>query len=197
MFKMKFPVTVPEGGVKEGESFFAEVPDDEGEKAGFRYKLFDCFSVASFKDPMFWSAWCCSGLFLGQLLQRLKMTFYGMQTDDDQYKMTCKILSVSYFVALLIGFILVFATGTGVFVTLPFFFYMTVLLVMIRSYLRKKYEIPTQYFDKYPIVDDICYSFFCTCCTLYQLGRQTHDETEYKYQFDSPTGLPEDAPEVV
>ena len=135
-------------------------------------------------------------------MQRLKRTFYGVETGDDKYKNdcnigTCKIVSIAFFIALLIAFILVIATAGGTFVVLfPFQIYMLVMICLMRGSMREKYNIPGQLCGDSPL-DDCCYSYWCMPCTLLQLVRHTHDEKVYQYEFGSETGLPEDAPEVV
>lgn len=193
----KFTVTVPEGGVKAGQEFTTVAPfaseDDAGTSGNsFRYGLFECCTC----DAQFFMGWCCSAIVLGQLLQRLKLTFYGVKTDDDQYQNSCMILTIAYGVAVLLGLILAIATGSGVFIMYVFGIYMIVVLTITRLYMRKLYSIPGQLFGDSPL-DDCCYSYWCTCCTILQLVRHTHDEKVYAYKYDSKTGLPEGAPEIV
>lgn len=189
-------MTVPAGGVKAGQEFTTTAPfPSEGAMTPanrFRNGLFECCTC----DAQFWMGWCCSAVLLGQLLQRLKLSFYGVKTEDDQYKNSCMILTIAYGVSVLLGLILAIATGAGVLVAYVFAIFMIVVLTMTRSYMRKLYSIPGQLFGE-GLLDDCCYAYWCTCCTILQLARHTHDEKVYRYKFDSKTGLPEGAPDIV
>lgn len=187
-------MTVPAGGVKAGQEFTTTAPFEDGITPAnkFRYSLFECCTC----DAQFWMGWCCSAIVLGQLLQRLKLNFYGVKTGDDQYKNSCMILTIAYGVAILLGLILAIATGAGILVSYVFGIFMIVVLTITRSYMRNLYSIPGQMCGD-GLLDDCCYSYWCTCCTILQLARHTHDEKVYMYKFDSKTGLAEGAPDIV
>jgi hypothetical protein len=72
---------------------------------------------------------------------------------------------------------------------------------MLVIYTRTRYET-RQYFDIPPeycgcccsgMMEDCCLQVFCSCCSTIQIARHTHDEERYPYQFDTRTGLPDDA----
>ena len=50
----------------------------------WRHELFSCFDICG--NGMFWMAWCCTYIAIGQLLQRLKMNICGQPGGD--YKNT-------------------------------------------------------------------------------------------------------------
>lgn len=105
-------VSVPPGGVKEGEMFDAPIVTavaDEGALAtplldaaskdvaaakavsgAWRHGLFECFDTCG--NGVFWMACCCPLIAMGQLLQRLKMNFMG--EPKGSYKNTCMIWTV-------------------------------------------------------------------------------------------------------
>jgi len=188
-----FTVTVPAGGVREGEEFKTIAPfAAEEEPNSFRFGLFESFKCA----PQFLMGCLCSGVLLGQLLQRLKMSFYGVKTNDDQHENSCMIMTVAYGIAVLLGLILAIATGAGFMIMYVYLLYLVIVLTLTRLHMRNLYSIPGQAFGDTPM-DDFCYSFWCTCCTLVQMSRHTHDEKIYGYRYDTKTGLPEGAPGIV
>lgn len=188
-----FTVSVPRGGVRAGEEFTTVAPfAAEDEPNRFRFGLFEWWTG----DSQCVMGYFCSGCLLGQLLQRLKLSFYGVKTNDDQYENSCIIMTVAYGIALLLGFILVIATGAGFMIMYIYLLYLVVVLTLTRLHMRNLYRIPGQMFGDTPL-DDFCFSFWCTCCTLLQLTRHTHDGNVYNYRYDTKTGLPEGAPEVV
>jgi Cys-rich protein (TIGR01571 family) len=137
--------------------------------------------------------WCCSAIVLGQLMQRIKLNFLA-QPDAEASKNTCMILTVAYGVSYLIGFILAVAMGGAVFTVYPFVIYMIIVITITRMHMRKKYRIPGGVFGD-SVLDDCCHAYWCTCCSILQMVRHTHDEKVHQYKFDSKTGLQDDAPD--
>jgi Cys-rich protein (TIGR01571 family) len=67
-----------------------------------------------------------------------------------------------------------------------------IMLVRIRMEFRKHYKINGS------CCADFCTMWFCSCCSIMQMLRQTHDEDEYKYSCCScMTGLEDNAPQIV
>lgn len=101
-------VSVPPGGVKEGEMFDARIvtavidkgalsvppldaaSNDVALVGAWRHGIFSCFDT--FCNGMFWMACCCPLIAIGQLLQRLKMNFMGQ--PNGLYKNTCVVWTI-------------------------------------------------------------------------------------------------------
>jgi Cys-rich protein (TIGR01571 family) len=67
-----------------------------------------------------------------------------------------------------------------------------VMLVKIRMEFRKHYRIEGN------CCADFCTMWCCSCCSVIQMLRQTHDKDAYRYSCCScMTGLPENAPDIV
>ena len=58
------------------------------------------------------------------------------------------------------------------------------LVIKTRGFLRREYNIP-----KSILFEDAVVSFFCTCCTLAQMGRHTADYDTYAARACTKTGL--------
>jgi Cys-rich protein (TIGR01571 family) len=195
----EFVVTVPEGGVTEGQSFQVPYPagitsaagkkDDLGAPTGrWRDGCFDCFDV--FCKLLFWQGWCCSPFLYGQLAQRLGLNYCGQPGGGSN---TCKTISMTFVIYYCLCLI-----GLGFFV-LPFFFVWIIILGMnTRFNYRKKYEIPATCFNCCDgMLDDCMCAWLCECCTGIQMARHTHPEAQYPYQCCTETGLPANAPGIV
>mmetsp|Transcript_16319 Transcript_16319/g.23015 ORF Transcript_16319/g.23015 Transcript_16319/m.23015 type:complete len:221 (+) Transcript_16319:133-795(+) len=191
-----FQVTVPEGGVKEGQMLEVPYPDfavgavepplADAPQGAWRDSLFSCFDV--FCNGMFWQAFCCTPLIIGQLLGRLRLDFCGSPggNPSDVWKYVLIMLCIY-----LIGSC--FAIGAFLY---PFvFIWVLVTMTRIRGTLRRKYEIPAGTCGE--SMDDCCCAFWCTCCASIQMARHTHDYHKYPYQCCESTGLPVGAPEIV
>jgi hypothetical protein len=102
-----FTVIVPKGGVTEGQHFEVPYPakstpvamtmtggappatpsDPNPAITGrWRNDLCTCFDVCG--SGMFWQAFCCTPLLLGQLMQRRKLNACGEPSNPDTYKNT-------------------------------------------------------------------------------------------------------------
>jgi Cys-rich protein (TIGR01571 family) len=64
-------------------------------------------------------------------------------------------------------------------------------LCKTRQSVRHQYSIPE---ERCVGCEDICCSFFCTCCTLAQMSRHTGEYESYPATCCTQTGLPPDAP---
>jgi PLAC8 family len=213
-----FTVTVPKGGVTEGQQFEVPYPTETiyptavtvsgGEAPAtqnpnpaitgrWRNDLCTCFEVCG--SGMFWQGWCCFPLLVGQVMQRRKLNACGSPvTSPDSYKNTFYIVA-----AVWVLFIVVWgATTPGSFVNnfvyLAFWIYMAIILTQTRFFYRKLYKIPA---DTCGCCDgrmeDFCCGYWCGCCTAIQMARHSHDHNKYPYSCCATTGLNMDAPEIV
>lgn len=187
-----FMVTVPEGGVKEGEQFQVPFPDDTMATAGmdkdavkgkWKVGLFDSCNVAA---GYWWMACCCSPILMAQVMQRLGLNAIGSKSSlpDPTKGSACMIISVITVICSLVYFLRV-----------PLLIYIVVIGTRYRMYMRRKYDIPTD--NCGDGVEDCCCVFWCSCCVACQTHKHTHDDIKYPYSCFAPTGLAEDAPSVV
>lgn len=151
-----------------------------------------------------WMACCCNAILLGQLMTRLRLNWCGREDDEAAVRTFGIIVSIS-FVCLLLC-----ALGVGFFVAPFFLIWLVVLATRIRNHLRHHYHIPPhRHFacgggsDKDDgsdswggVMEDLCCSLWCSCCSSIQMIQQTHDTINYPYECFSPTGLPTFAPVV-
>ena len=201
-----FTVTVPEGGVKEGQHFEVPYPTtfDNGSggavtpvkpdlgapKGRWRHDLCDCCQVCCCTG-ICCNAWCCPGLVVGQIAQRFKLSFCGTPTTD--YGSTFNSWAVVWGI-----YILLMLTGIAESLQLIMGIMLAIVIMNIRYHMRKHYEIqPSCCTCCDGKMDDFCCGCCCTCCVTIQMARHTHDMHQYPYQCCGPTGLPENAPECV
>jgi hypothetical protein len=71
-----FPVKVPPGGVKLGQTLRVPLMDSHlvERKGTWKDGIFSCFRFGFF-HPHVWIAWLCPQILLGQILTRMKMTW--------------------------------------------------------------------------------------------------------------------------
>jgi Cys-rich protein (TIGR01571 family) len=210
-----FVVTVPQGGVTEGQSFevpyprssvgttiaaggavassgsgSAGVPQNQDVVMGmWRKGLLDCCGVLC--NGMFWMSLCCNPIIFGQVMERMKLDFFGVKTRN--YKNTCSTVTVVFVVYLALCFV-----GIGMFIWPFFTIYTWIAFTSARYAYRKHYAINPSLCDCCDgRMDDFCCIFFCGCCVGIQLARHTHNERQHHYDCCSKTGLSERAPEIV
>ena len=76
--------------------------------------------------------------------------------------------------------------------------FLAFVLMNIRYNMRKTYDIPPSCCECFDgKCDDFMCSCCCQCCVSIQMVRHTHDYHQYPYQCCGPTGLPINAPECV
>lgn len=165
---------------------------------GWRHGLFECFDACG--DLMFWMSIYCPYIAMGQLLQRMKMNVCGQPGD---HKNTCVIWTVAWAAAVVLWIIVGWSTrGVGYVFYLNVFYLMFVILALaaltqVRHFMRQRWSIPADCCEGNGCLSDCCSVWLCTSCSVIQMLRHTHDEKVHLYKFTSPTGLEDDAPEVV
>ena len=209
-----FVVTVPEGGVTEGQVFEVPYPgasegttiasggtfagtsagggvppkDNDVVKGMWRKDLLDCCEV--FCNGMFWMSWCLNPIIFGQVMERMKLDAFGYKHDKEG---TCSIITLLFVVFLVLCFV-----GIGVIVWPIWLIYTLFAFSNARYAYRKHYDIKPSLCDCCDgRMDDFCCIFWCGCCAGIQLARHTHDERQYPYSCCSPTGISDSAPEIV
>ena len=174
----------------------------------WRHGLCDCFELCDNcgcspeNGCMFWQGWWCTPLLLGQLMQRGHLSPFGVPaTQPGHYQNTYGFVMVVW-----IAFLVVF----GIFRQYTVWIYyvlMALLITNVRYYVRRKYAIPASCCVEQGgstggccaegRVEDFCCGFWCTCCTVIQMARQTQDIREYPYQCCSLTGTRPGDPDVI
>ena len=183
----------------------------------FGYGLCTCMDEKTCCKPIWWSAYCLPCITAGQLVNRFHWDACSNNTTRSRSEVFFFFVGIILLLALLA--ILFFTsirctseddyygyysgyntTVCGVakygwfiyFLWLAVFITYIVMLVKMRIRFRKHYNIQGS------CCEDCLTVYFCNCCSLIQMLRQTHDETKYPYTFCNwMTGLPENAPELV
>jgi Cys-rich protein (TIGR01571 family) len=202
-----FSVTVPEGGVKQGDQFSAPIPvlaqgqhvmsvtndtaaDDRWASHGhWKYGLCNFWSICC--KGLCWMAFCCTPVVEAQIMTRMNLDFIGRPGSPSQVSRTFAIVVGAYVVAL--GLSIPFPL-TQVF----FAFYACLIGTRLRGAVRKRYHIPGACCTGCRgCVDDCCCMLWCPWLSTIQMQRHTHNEKIFPYQCCTPTGLPLCAPEIV
>lgn len=171
--------------------------------------LCDCCTLG-LCHPSLLNAYCFPQILMAQVLTRLKLDMFANEAPEAEWRMTFKrilILIVFYFIFTSIfscpadevevgedGNITVIESSCPTWqrslssvVTTAFFFYTLIVLVKTRGAVRARYEIP----EKNCVgMEDCCCAFWCGCCTVAQLARQTADYDQKRAVCCSDTGLP-------
>lgn len=198
-----FMVTVPSGGVTEGQTFQAvprpvpkattiDVPSGDGvgdgvsddrieaPKGEWRSSCMESFLNYCCTAVCF-VAFCFPGLVIGQVMTRLgldiEFKFIGLPRPLGSG------ITPFGFIGLLV-IVSLFVPGVNVICLIVFVYWGT----KLRGYMRDKYEIPGDC-----ITDCLCV-YFCSFCSVIQMSSHTHDLHEHKSDFCSDTGLKPGAP---
>uniref|UniRef100_A0A7S1D7B1 Uncharacterized protein n=1 Tax=Cyclophora tenuis TaxID=216820 RepID=A0A7S1D7B1_CYCTE len=163
--------------------------------------------------PSFMNAWCCPQILMAQVLTRLRMNWLGDAAPESQWKQTfCRI------VILVVLFIIIttitappppkYNNGVAYYpgyamwkdityhvVTVAFGLYYLIVLCKTRRAVREKYDIPPD--KRCGDCEDFCCAFWCACCTVAQVARQTADYDQRRAVCCSDTGLPADTPVII
>jgi PLAC8 family len=198
--------------------------------------LCDCCSQG-ICHPSLWCAWCCPLLLMGQVLTRLKMTWYGTSAVAGAYRYTFWTI---------LGIVIVYCIASSVLgcppepptqddidqmmayvdddntandiqssfqqmmaeyeecpdwksytlscVEVIMTLYSLIVMIRLRRAVRMSYQIKAQSCcgDDGTCVEDCCCVFWCSCCTVSQMARQTADYDHIRAVCCSTTGLPTD-----
>jgi len=204
--KLSFPVTVPPGGIQEGEIFLVPIPTyfDEPQimvKTG-RWKdpLFACFRNGIF-HPSIWCAMCCTQIAAAQVMTRLRFTWLGGPGPEVSTKVTFRIVVTLVFCYMVYTVSLDYAsvyvvkgaliTLLKVLGTLLYTAYSVYALMKLRENIRAKYSIPEKVCHG---CEDLMCAAFCSCCTVAQLSRHTGEFETYRGSWCAETGLSSKTP---
>lgn len=227
----------PSGGVQEGELFRAKVlrksslglinPTTSTKKDADLHKipvgrwrdgLCDC-CVMGCCHAHLCLAWRCAPCALGQVMTRMNLSPFAdpylRGTSHTRRWTTCRIMSLVYFVMIVVLYSLAIAVTPHPYVDQdgvvhhdpkrpsPFWtlvyhllavswtIYLLLAICKTRAYVRQTYGIPE---TSCRGCEDCCCSYWCPCCTISQMARHTADYRTYHGACCSSTGLGEGAP---
>ena len=190
------PVSVSLGDAYEGSSSTSTIP-----MGRWRSSICGCCDNGCCFYPMFWFTVLLSPLALGWVMTRNKLDACARVTNRPGFWTAFKVLTVVFFGYILLSSVLfpvVVADAKRVMYTvdkngnlvypdaepsgaaklagtilgiLPFLFfgYMLFLTCRTRNFVRRTYQIPGG------DVEDCCFSFWCSCCTILQVARHTNE----------------------
>jgi Cys-rich protein (TIGR01571 family) len=182
---------------------------DTAPRGSWKDGLCDCFKFGIF-HPSLLNACCCPQILMGQVLTRMRMNWLGLPAPEMDWRMTFRRVVIIVIVSYVLSFILqppgpdVITTDDGTVTIIPndgplwrsilynilttaFVLYTVIVLMRLRAAVRAKYEIPTK---RCGTMEDCCCAFFCVCCTVSQLARQTANYEEIRAVCCTDTGLP-------
>ena len=195
--------------------FLASGGKDDSHLGKWKDSLFACTRYGFF-HPSFCNAIFCPQLLMAQVLTRLRMNWLGQENvPDEEWRGTFRrllvLVSLYWTLTLLLAPpapVLLSDPATGNVVVAPpqstqpllfqflyrcifwsFSLYTVYLLTRLRRVVRKRYEIPLQRPSSPPLLEDVCLSFWCSCCTVAQVARQTCDYEQQRPACCSKTGL--------
>lgn len=217
-----FPVTVPPGGVLEGQRIVVPFTNHETTSELTPFAAIDTAPHGQWKDslcscckygpfhPSLWNAFCCPQILMGQILTRMRMNWLGSSAAEYDWHMTFRRIAIIVIVYFILSLILqpssteVFTAQDGTvtvinhegplwetilynLLTVSFGMYTLIVMIRLRAAVRAKYEIPTRHCG---VMEDFCCTFFCGCCTVSQMARQTANYEEIRAVCCTDTGLP-------
>jgi Cys-rich protein (TIGR01571 family) len=193
---------------------FARSSDENGEETAVvtgRWKdgLFDCFRLGICHVSL-WNAILCPQVLMAQVLTRMKMNWLGDRAPDYEWKRTFHVvLAIVVVYWILTGLLApptVVPNGrddgsaqiyphvswaqTALYNILGWSFtvYSIVVLTKLRAAVRARYQIPNTYQALGPW-EEVCTVFWCGCCAVGQVARQTCAYEQQPAACCSKTGL--------
>lgn len=173
--------------------------------------LFDCWRWG-FCHPSLLNAIFCPQILAAQVLTRLKMNLWGERAPDEEWKRTfIRMFGIVCFYWFATSILSpprpVWLTDHGRPARLPvpsdtpsiqlalnnllywsMAIYTLIILTKLRRAVRQRYEIGQTYHFLGPW-EDVCVSFWCGCCSVAQLARQSATYEQQPAACCSPTGL--------
>lgn len=205
-------VTVPEGGVSEGQVFLVPRPEGDMTKliqapTGY-WKDGLCNCMAHGCSATLCCAVFCPQIGMAQVMHRMRLTWLGVPGNEESTKNTYKVILtivIAYYVYMsaLNTYIQSFLVNNEVVDMNPVFlyahdfgnyifsFWSILALCRTRRSVRETYSIPGN------DCEDCLHSTFCPCCTVAQVARHTGEFETYPSTCCSATGLGPHAPMAV
>jgi len=207
---VEFPVTVPPGGVEEGQTI--QVPFT-GTSGKWKDDLFACTRYGIF-HPSFVLSCCCPLILLGQVLTRLKLNWKAEEgTSAAEWTKTFTYAVRATIIFFLIDMFftptidvdedgMITSSGDNPINSLSKFIYtvyMVYILFRVRKLVRESNKIPEKHCTECSGCEDFLCAFCCGCCTLSQLARQTtdYDDEEAAYFTENGIKTPTSTPVVI
>jgi len=204
-----FAVIVPAGGVQEGD--IIQVPFDPTNTGTAtsvigRWKddLFAC-TRHGICHPSFLNACCCQLVLLGQVMTRLKMNWKAQPAPPEEVKNTFRnmvIVTVVMVITMVMttpqfdididdefGNLTIVQEDPSVtyhFLQFTYFVYALYVVMKVRKAVRERDSIPA---GKCGNLEDVCCAYFCGCCTVSQMSRQTANYDDEQAAFFTSDGL--------
>jgi Cys-rich protein (TIGR01571 family) len=183
--------------VTEGTPFILNNAIRESNVGAWKDGLFDCCRLGPCHPTLLHSVFCPQ-ILMAQGLTRLKLNWLGERAPDHEWKRTfvnvCWIVAFYWILTTLLSpyngneaapwFQWTFYRLIG----WAFTIYTWVVLTRLRRSVRLVFEIPVRY--KYlGQLEDFCIAFWCGCCAVSQMARQTCDYDEHSGACFSVTGV--------
>lgn len=207
-----FLCEVPAGGVEEGRVFYVELPQSlrnprlVAPTGRWKDGLFDCFSLGAC-HPSLCCAFFCSKISMAQIMTRMSLTWLGEPGQKVATQNTFKVVVLLFASYMMYSTSLEIASLDYTPTTVPidilvlkvvgsvlFGVWSLYSLCKTRHSVRMQYQIPE---ERCVGCEDLCCSFFCTCCTLAQMARHTGEYETYPGVCCSTTGHPPGTPLTV
>ena len=144
---------------------------------------------------------------MGQIMQRLRLSWLGEAAPDAATKNTFKVVLTLVLCYTVFTICLEMIEAYKGYYEIPtwvpvlrfvggvlFTIYSIYALMKVRENVRAKYSIPE---EKCPGMEDLCCSMWCSCCVVSQIARHTGEYETYKGKFCSETGMDASAPSIV
>jgi len=190
---LQFPVIVPAGGCTVNQVLTVPFNPKANELPTRAWKddIFDCTKFGVI-HPSFIIACCCPLILMGQVMTRLKMDWLAEEVPDGTWKETFRTMlyiTIGYFI---LNLLLSPADPDYPrsllynIVMLVFTIYMVYIVAVVRQKIRERDHIPEEICIG---CEDVVCAFYCSCCTVSQLARQTADYELEDAQFLTPDGL--------
>lgn len=181
----------PAGGVTQGQKL--TVPFTAGATGAWKDDICACTRYG-ICHPSFINALCCPLILLGQVMTRFQLDWLARPAAESQFKKTFAI-TVCITIAYAILQIVLSPSDPdqdtpGVLynmVSLTYGIFMLLLVTKMRRIVREQYAIPE---TRCGGMEDFCCAFWCGCCTISQLARQTTDYDIKDGRFFTNDGLP-------
>lgn len=214
-----FEVPLPGDFSSEVTPFLSSGTDKEEAPLGkWSDSLFDCTRHGYFHSSL-WNAICCPQLLMAQILTRMRMSWLGEENIPDHewrrtfrrmFVVVCLYWGVTPLLAPPAPILLSDPATGNVLVAPPqstqprvnqflyrlsfWLFSLSSLFLMtrLRRAVRRRYEIPlvlSSVLGAFSPLEDLCVSFWCGCCAVAQMARQTADYDRQTAACCSTTGL--------
>lgn len=180
------------GGVR-----YADAGASRTDQRTWKDGLFSCCKFGPF-HPSLLNACFCPQILMAQVLTRMRLSMFGNPAPEHVYNSTFKnvvILVIVYYifscifacpsveveigdddeqeVTTIVNDCPTWKRSLGNAVSTAFCIYTLVVMIRVRAAVRDRFGIPTQ--TCFGFMEDCCCVFWCGCCTVSQLARQTAD----------------------